>query len=229
MFQVIAGTAGARGPRPGSPAGVLDPPAMSAKRENRLNDATLEKLRACNALPARRPQSQQKVASNCHGSPSSKDSSLTTSYKVLASWREVWRAVGTARTRTVVRVWWRRMEISSPTLIAWDDFAIFPLIETRCASQSFWASVRRAASRLALRKRSRRIQRMKAVGRSRRLFRAVCRLPLPPGFRVSERFRAACPFSSFRRAARRHWEYLRSFLASPLISDTPQPRSSRQS
>jgi len=163
MFQVIAGTAGVRGPRPGSPAGVLDPPAMSAKRENRLNDTTLEKLRACNALPARRPQSQQKVASNCHGSPSFKDSSLTTSYKVLASWREVWRAVGTARTRTVIRVWWRRMEISSPTLIAWDDFAIFPLIETRCASQSFWASVRRAASRLALRKRSRRIQRMKAV------------------------------------------------------------------
>ena len=161
MFQVIAGTAGVRGPRPGSPAGVLDPPAMSAKRENRLNDTTLEKLRACNALPARRPQSQQKVASNCHGSPSFKDSSLTTSYKVLASWREVWRAVGTARTRTVIRVWWRRMEISSPTLIAWDDFAIFPLIETRCASQSFWPSVRRAASRLALRKRSRRMKQLR--------------------------------------------------------------------
>src|SRR6185503_2179902 len=31
--QLNTGTAGARGPRPGSPAGVLDPPATSAERE----------------------------------------------------------------------------------------------------------------------------------------------------------------------------------------------------
>ena len=151
-------------------------------------------------------------------SPSSKDSSLTTSYKVVASLREVWRAVGTSRTRRVVSLLCRRMRISSPAFTAWADLAGFPLIETRPASQSFWANDRRPLRRLALRKRSRRtVQSPEAVGRSRKqepklIEFSSCLLLLPsaPDSTVSGRFRGTCPSSS--RAA---WRYHRFPLSFP--------------
>lgn len=91
---------------------------------------------------------------------SSRASSLNNSYNVRASFREVWRVVGRERTRILVNLSRERTTISSPVLTAWEDLAKLPLIETRPASQIFWATVRREQSRLALRKRSRRITRI---------------------------------------------------------------------
>jgi hypothetical protein len=93
----------------------------------------------------------------------SKDSSLSSSKSSLASLREVWRAVGTERTRTLVIRSRRRIPISSPGFTVWADFAGFSLMNTSPASHNFCAIVRRWQRRLALRKRSRRIQVVKAL------------------------------------------------------------------
>jgi len=50
--QLNTGTAGVRGPRPGSPAGVLDPPATSAEREQLLGNGPTEAVEDLSLAPA---------------------------------------------------------------------------------------------------------------------------------------------------------------------------------
>ena len=168
-------------------------------------------------------------------SGSIRTSSLKTSYRLLASFREVWRAVGTETTRTFVNFCRRWTPISSPALTAWDDFAAFPLIDTRPASHSFWAKVRRSQRRLAFRKRSRRkrivpvesfefrvlIQRCLNHSRTRKALSGTQNSKL--AFTVSGRSRAASPsfFQALRQRVRCHC-YRLSFPAQ--VSEWVQPR-----
>lgn len=85
------------------------------------------------------------------------DSSLRSSNRAVASLREVWRAAGKARTRTLAIRSRRRIVISSPGFTVWADLAGLALIRTSPASHNFCATVRRWQRRLALRKTSRRI------------------------------------------------------------------------
>jgi len=80
----------------------------------------------------------------------SNNSSLNGSYSELASWREVWRDVGTDTTLIFVTLSRRRIAISSPGLTVRADLAALPLTETRLKSQSLCADVRRRQRRLLL-------------------------------------------------------------------------------
>lgn len=92
-----------------------------------------------------------------------KDSSLRSSKRAIASLREVWRAAGNERTRTLAIRSRRRIVISSPGFTVWADLAGFALMRTSPASHNFCATVRRWQRRLALRKRSRRIHVIKSI------------------------------------------------------------------
>jgi hypothetical protein len=86
------------------------------------------------------------------------------SYSELAPLREVCRVEGSSRIRTVVITSRRRNDNSSPAFTMVAGFATLPLTETKPASQSCCATVRRRQRRLLFRNRSNLIGKLKNPG-----------------------------------------------------------------